>query len=268
MARLWTQSSFNSNLTPRSFGIIRSGTSSGIYVGNTSGSLTKLSLYKYDGTTTTLLASEGGTSVNPSALYRLDLQIVNFGASATINVYLDGALLISWSGNASLSGISDLDTIINTTDISSTLSAFAISEVLVTTTDTRTLLGVKTIALTSFGTTHDWTGTAFSDINGTSFSDTNPHSVNIVDKEQQFNVTDMPTGVFDIAAIKVSARMARSSGSTPTSLALGYNDGGSVTLGSDISVSTAYANYAQYFSSSLPVLANMNALQIEAKSRT
>jgi hypothetical protein len=266
-ARLYSGANYSSNLAQLAFGIIKSATVKGIYVGGTTANVPKLSLYKYDGTTITTLASEAGTSIGNATLYRLDMQIANFGSSATVNVYLDGALLITWTGDASLSGITDLDTVANTTPASSINGGFSISEVMVSASDIRNILGIKTMALTSFGTTHAWTGAAFSDINAVSFVDTTPHNTNTVDQEQQFNVTDMPAGTFDPAAIKISARLALSAGSVPTKVALGYNNGGTVTVGPDIPVTTAYASYAQYFSAGLPALASMNALQIEAKSR-
>lgn len=266
-ARLFSGPNYSSNLVQLAFGLIRSGTIKGIYIGGTTANIPKLSLYKYDGTTTTLLASEAGASIGNSVLYRLDMQIVNFGAAAAVNVYLDGALLIAWSGDASIAGISDLDTISNTTPAASINSGFYISEVLATATDTRGVLGVKTMALTSFGTTHAWTGSLFSDVNAISFVDTTPHSVNVVDQEQQYNITDMPAGTFDVAAIKISARLALSAGSVPTKAALGYNNGGTIRLGPDIALTAAYLNYGQYFGTGLPTLANMNALQAEVKSR-
>lgn len=266
-ARLRYGSSFTSSFQAAQFGIIRSGTAKGIFVGNTSGANSKISLYKYDGTTATLLASQAGTSVVNSAQTRLDMQIANFGASATINVYLDEALIISFSGDASISGIADLDQVCSMTSASSLNDGFWWSEVVVADGDTRQIPGLLTLALTGAGSTDEWTG-AYSDINSATFSDTTPNYVDIVDKIQQFNITDAPTGIADIVAIKVSARMARSSGSTPTSVALGFKNGASIVLGADIPVSTAYANYEQYLTSSMPTYANMNALQLEAKSRT
>src|SRR6266699_7117527 len=72
---------------------------------------TKLALYKYDGTTQTLLAAETGNSFTLSTLHRLDLQLVSYGASATVNVCFNGILVITFSGGTTVSGVTDLDSI-------------------------------------------------------------------------------------------------------------------------------------------------------------
>jgi hypothetical protein len=124
--------------------------------------------------------------------------------------------------------------------------------------------------LTGAGATDDWTG-VYSTINQTTLSDANPNYVDINTKDQQFNITDLPSGAFIIKAVKIAARAAKAAG-TPTQIALGYNSGGSVAVGSDIALATAYATY-ESLDSINPVTAaafvqsEMNALQVDVRSK-
>lgn len=224
----------------RAVGICRSGTEKGIWIGGTTGAATKLALLTWDGSNHATLASEAGTSLVNSVLARFDIQIVSFGASSTIRVYKDGVLLIDFSGNSSISGISDLDSIYNFKN--STVTYF-ISECFIADEDTR-LMTMQTKALTGDGTTTDWTG-VYSTINQATISDTTPNYSNTAAQLQQFDVTDMAAGVWTIKARKISARLAKSADATPTKIALGYNRGGTTASGAggDKTLTGSYATY-------------------------
>lgn len=241
-------------------------TASGLWVGgNSSG---KLGLFTYDGSTKTQLVAESGTSW-VSALSRMDLQLVNYGASSTVNLYCDGTLICTFSGDCTVSGVTAVDAI-GIAGVRDASNQAFVSEIMVGDEDLRAFPGLVTLALTGAGTTDEWTG-IFSTINQITISDANPNYVNLNDKQQQFNVTDLPSGTFDIRAVKLAARAAKAAG-TPTQIALGYNSGGSVAVGSDIALTTAYATYEQLnltnpVTTSAWLQSEMNGLQIEAKSR-
>lgn len=270
-ARVYPNISFGS--TPKlAVGLGLSGTAKGLYVGASGGNTTKLALNKYNGTTATELATEAGNSIT-QALHRLDVQLVNYGSSATVNVYWDGALVITFSGDVSVSGVTNLDSIFFNGGGSATY--WNLSEVVVADEDVRAFPGLVTLALTGAGTTDDWTGT-YSNINGTTISDANPAYVNVNAKDEQFNVTDLPTGTFVIKAVKIAARMAKSNdGPAVTQVKLGYNSGGSTGFGTGATkaLTTAYATYEQLdltnpVSSAAFVQSEMNALQLDMQSVT
>jgi hypothetical protein len=268
---LFVASTIGANTRAVGFGL--SGTSGSLTLG--SGSATnKFALWKYDGTTATLLASETGTSLATSTAYRIDMQVVNFGATATVNVFINGILLITFSGNVAVSGMANFDSVI-LTGVASGFALGNISEVIVADQDTRAWPGVVTMALTGAGTTNNWTNNTFSNINGTTISDASPASVNVSAQDQQYNVTDLPTGSFVIPVVKISARMAVSASPAVTQVKLGYNSGGTVGFGTGATklLTTAYATYEQ-FDSINPVTglawaqSDMNALQLELQSLT
>lgn len=266
-ANFFTRSSFTGNLVDHMFGIIKSGTDKGIFIGNTNAALSKLSIYKFDGGTATLLASESGTSLTSSSSYILDMQIISFGASCTINIYLGGTSspLVTFTGNASISGISDLDQLMITNSAGTALSGSWYAELAVSDSDTRGIVGILTGALTGAGTTTNWSNNTYTNINAIALSDTNPAYTNAASTEQQYNVTDPPSGSFTVSARKVEARAVRSGDSTPTTLKLGWNDGGSITLGSAQSLSLGFDTYEELTNTALPI-ANLAGLQVDIKT--
>jgi hypothetical protein len=249
--------------------VLSSTVASGLWVGGGT-TATKLALFTYDGTTKTQLAAESGNSLSTSSImHRIDLQLVSYGATSTINVYCDGTLVITFSGDCRVGALTNVDAF----GLSARAAAsnfFLLSEIVVADEDVRAFPGLLTMALTGAGTTDDWTGT-FSNINGTTISDANPAFVNLNDKLEEFNVTDLPSGTFAIKAVKIAMRAAKAAG-TPTKIALGYNEGGTVTVESDIALTTAYATYEQLDNTNPRTSAAwdssiINALQITAKSR-
>lgn len=217
-------------------GICKSGTEKGIFLGGASS--TKLALFKWDGSSLTQLATESG-AMGSSQTGRFDIQIVNFGASATINVYFQGTLLINFTGDASISGITGLDSIYLRRSGSTQMN---ISECIIASEDTR-LMNLQTLVSTGAGTTQDWT--AAGTINGTTISDTTPAYTNTAAKNEQYNVTNLASGVWTIKAISTSIRAAKSADATPTKIRMGWNNGGSVASGAggDSVLTTAYATY-------------------------
>jgi hypothetical protein len=276
----WLSAQIYYNITGTSklaVGVSLSTTAKGLYVGTNASTSSKLTLYKYDGTTLTALASESGTSVGAAgSIAKLDVQIVNYGATATVNVYLNSILLIAYSGDVTVSGMTNFDTVSlpgNGAGVSN--PSWAISEIILANEDTRAWPGVMTLALTGAGTTNNWTNNTFSNINGTTISDANPTSVNVSAQDQQYNVTDLPAGSFVIPMVKISARMAVSASPAVTQVKLGYNSGGTVGFGTGATklLTAVYATYEQ-FDSINPVTglawaqSDMNALQLEMQSLT
>lgn len=245
-------------------------TPSGLYVGGGASTAAKLTLYKYDGTTKTALASESGTSLTTSTLLRLDVEITSYGASATVNVYLGAVLLITFSGDVTVSGVTSLSAVgmgpLNTS------TPFYYSEIIVADEDTRPFLGLLTMAPTAIGTTNDWSNNTVTNVNPTTINDANATSTNTVSKDQQYNLTDEPAGTFNVKAIRIAARAFITSGATASKIKLGFNSGGSVAVSSAQTVATGATTYENIYSTNPVTSADwgdsteINALQVDLQS--
>ena len=253
-------------------GVSLSGTSKGLFVGIDSTTASKLALYKFDGTTKTQLVQESGVSLTASSnAFRIDMQIINYGASATVFVYLNSTLLLTFAGDVTVSGMSNFDSI----SIAGEQSGY-FSECIVSTTDTRPISALQTLALTGAGTTNNWTNNTFSNINGTTISDTNPTSSNLNNQVQDYNITDAIAGTYNVDAIKISARMAKSATPAVNQVQLGYNNGAGSSAsgtGATKAVATVYTTYEQLdvtnpITATAWAKADINALQLELTAKT
>jgi hypothetical protein len=268
----WEVNGSNLGASTKIIGLTKSGTSgSGIWLSSPAAGGNRLAICKYDGSTRTELVVESGFSYPHGTLLRFDIQVISYGASGTVNVYLNGVLVVTYTGNIAVSGVSDLDRIWLLGGHDPAYGG-GFSEIIVADEDTRAFPGLVTLALTGAGTTDDWTG-AYTQINGTVISDASPVYVNTNNKDEQFNVTDLPSGAFRIKAVKLAARAAvSSSGATPTKIALGYNSGGTVAVEADQTLTTAYDTYESIsqvnpVTSAEFVQSDMNALQINVRSK-
>ena len=208
---------------------------------------TVTSLQAYNGTSWTNLATESGAgSLALASMNRFDVQLAGSSlSSAIVNVFVNGSLVISWSGDLTPYTTTGFDSV----SVSNGSSFYSgASEVIVADEDLRSWNGLLTMAPTGAGTTDAWTG-AYSTVNGLAISDASPNYVNSNNQDQQFIDTVCPTGVFAIKAIKIAARACKSSASTPQHFQLGYNNGGSnVAFGSSPgsqALTTAYTTYEE-----------------------
>ncbi len=236
----------------------------------------KLGLHTYNGTTVTLLAQESGATLTKDAPHRIDVQIISFGATATVRIYNDLVLAITFIGNVTQSGtVTSVDTVCLMGHAQQGIANFAaeFSEFMLTTEDTRSFPGLVTLALTGAGSTDDWTG-VYSDINQISYSDAAPNSVNITAKDQQYIVNDLPAGTYTIKAVNIEARAAISSDPVITQVKLGYKSG-SVAFGTGATKapSAIFTTYDQLdivnpVTGVAFTVAEINALQLDMQSLT
>jgi hypothetical protein len=185
----------------RMFGFCEAGSSKGFYLGVAAAN--KFGLYKFDGTTATLLVTEDGTSMSQSTLYRFGLNFT-YGVAGELNFYLDGTLLISYSGDLTISGVTELGRV-----FFGAVGMFQtnyISEVIIADEDTR-LLSLKTLAPNAAGDVNEWTGD-YTAIDEVTLSDADVIHTDQFDKDFQCNLTGMPTGDFIVKAVKTSTRAA------------------------------------------------------------
>lgn len=232
------------NASALSFSVGLSGTQKSLGIGASSTSGTKFCIFKYDGTTRTELAAESGTSIVANTLQRLDMQITNYGVSATVNVFLNGVSLITFTGDVTVSGMTNFDSIFLWSPNGNNVTY---SEIYVADSDTRAVQGLQTLALTGAGTTNNWSNNTFSNINGISFSDTNPAFSNTAAQDQQYTVTTPTPVTYSVIGVIQSARLARPSSATPTQVKLGYGNGasGSFGTGSTKTPSAGFSNFQQ-----------------------
>ena len=222
-----------SNVPLIGFGL--SGTNSALMIGCSSAGKTELMTISSGSIAT--IASEGGTSITTGGIIKFDMQVTSYGASATVNVYVNSTLVISFTGNVAVSGMTQFDHVylFNGNVTGSSVACF--SEIVVADSDTRGLLGLQTMALTGAGTTTQWTNNTYTNINGTSYSDSSPAYTNTTAKDQEYTVTAPTPSVFSVVAVTQSARAAIPSGSTPTHLKLGYGSSGTGHFGSGSTMS-------------------------------
>lgn len=208
-----------------------SGTNKWLGIGTDTTSNIKVALSKYDGTTRTQLQAEGGTSLAAAVMNRFDMQVTNYGATATVNVYLNGSLIISFSGDTTVSGMTNFDSVFIMFQSSANANAAVYSEIFVADSDTRAVLGLQTLALTGAGTTNAWTNNTFTNINAISFTDNTPASSNTAAQDQQYTVTTPTPSAYSVIAVSISARLARPATATPTQVKLGYGNGAGGSFG-------------------------------------
>lgn len=247
-------------------GLGKAGTTHGIWVGST-GTADKLGLFKYDGTNFTQLAAESGSSMNPGAKHTIDIEVIDFGADATINVYLDGGSspLITYTGDVTTGSMSDLDCAI--LHGASNSNDSWISEVVVADSDTRTFKLV-TLAPNAAGDTNEWTG-AYTDIDETTLSDADLVYTDAAAQTFQCNLTATPAGSFTVDAIKIAARATKTGDASVGTLKLGVKSDGSEDLDAGQALTTSWVTYerlAATINGAQLTTALLDALQLQLES--
>jgi hypothetical protein len=261
---LYNQGTVNSTLGLGQSGLAAA--NAGLFVGAATGNSTKVGLYKFDGTTMTLIASESGTSLTNNAKVPIDVQVTSYGATATINVYCNGVLVITFSGDPRAGSQTAIDTVLLN---GGTFSAPLVSEIIVSDTDTRTMRLV-THAPNAAGDVNNWTN-AYTNINGTTFSDTSVVYVNTTGQDLEANLIDLPSGTWQCYGVKEVVRAAVTNGATPTGVKIGVKSGGTVSVPAATTLVPAFLDYERYMATN-PVTsaawtqADLNALQCDIQS--
>jgi hypothetical protein len=229
--------------------------------------LGKARLQTWDGTTATTLIEEevADVFVRGSGYVKVDLQVINYGASGTVNLYIDGILALTYTGDISISEVTGFTKVGSLPVTNATYGAF--SEYIVADTDTR-LYCLKSLALDAAGDLNEWTGT-HGNISASNSADTTLVYTDTKDKSVQFNMTGMPTGDFIVHGVKIVARAT--TGVVGLGMQMGLKTNSTVDLGSDIALGATFANYEQMYTEN-PVTSNrftpteIDALQIAFKS--
>lgn len=211
ITNLWLTCRFGSNATSVAgyfiFGLSKAGIRRIGVVG--SGVSGKMSIGKVTvGNVFTILATESGTFA-ANTLYKLDLQIINFGATGTINLYRDGTLICTFTGDLTTDSITNLDGIIlGTNDVLVTAN---FSEIICTDADTRSL-GLITMDPAANGNTYNWTN-SFASVNETVLDDATLIVGAANNDTAQFTAVTSRVGTVNtIAGVVISGRFQKGSG--------------------------------------------------------
>lgn len=252
-------------------GLGKAGTNSTIGVGSTGNNSSSnwFSIVKVDsGSMTTLAASS--VNFGATGLYKLDLNLVNYGASTTINLYVNGQFAVSWSGNATMSGVSSFDSVFTGSSVNGPVG---VSEVIVADETTLALQGLVTLAPNGNGASQQWTNANYTNVNPAAIDDTNATYTNTVGQDEQLTTNNFPSGNFQVEAVKVIARAMKTAGATPTNLKVGFNNtnNGTVAEGAVHAVADSFAPVEEFFTTD-PTNggadwgSNLNGYQIELRS--
>lgn len=247
-------------------GLGKSGaTPNGIFVGNASSS-GKVTIGKTDGTTDTVLATESGTSLTSATIIRIDVHVSSFGASGTVEVFVNGASAVSFTGNLVVNSIADLDQV----HLWGGSTPGSISEIVAADEDSR-LFSVVTMPPNANGDANAWTNT-FAAIDEITLDDTDLVSSATTGQAAQYNLGTIPSGDFSVRAIRIAARAC--CGATGiTGLKLGIKTSSTIDLDTAHVQTTAFATNERVMQSN-PVTSNnwltseMGALQLAIESLT
>lgn len=244
-------------------GFARSGQTSSLWIGTSASSNVKLAIWKYDNTTWTEIATETTGSLTYDGQFRVDIELINYGAAGTVNVYTNGGATakLSYTGNLVAGGATDLDRV----GVKGQGNWSAVSEIIVSSTDTRKM-SLVTLAPNAAGTTSQWTGT-YSNINPSVFSDATNITTNNSGDIFHANLIDLPAGNFQVLAVKETARMTQT-GSGLTSVSFGVRTNATDVTPAATPLLTTWGTFENYYLTN-PVTATqwlpaeINALQLQ-----
>ena len=249
-------------------GLGQSGTNSGLFLGTGVSVGNKATIYKYDGVTTTALAAETGTTW-AQGVWRWDLQLINYGASGTINVYYGGSLLFTYTGDLSITGVTGFDSVF-ICDASNTWNHPMYSEIMVSDLDTRPY-SLATSYPNGVGTHTDWTG-AYTDIDEVTASTSDIVSAATAGLVSTYAMSDLPAGNDKVVAVAVKAQA--SCGATgPQNMDVAIRTNSTDVFGADTPLTDVVSTVAHIWNSN-PYTnqkwqrAEVNAIEAGARSVT
>jgi len=256
----------NVTSTDRIIGITKGSTLKGIYfyISAASGNMGKASVGSYNGAAMTNLAAEAGHTLGASVLRAIDLLISSYGAAGTVTLYIDGAQVCTYTGDISIAGVADLDTV--TIGVEGNWVS-KMSEIIVADEDTRAK-GVVTNYLNGAGTLDEWEG-AYTDIDEDTISDLDLISTDTINETFRAALSNIPAGSFSVDAVKIEARAYADPAANPQTLKLGVRSGGSSDVDAGQAMAAAWTTYERLMSTinGNPITDDIvDAMEVEVQS--
>lgn len=156
----------------------------------------------------------------------LDLQVEDYGTSGAVRLYFKGELVAEYTGDLTISGVSDFTSMLI---MSNSTSNDVASECIAADVDTR-LMSLKTMVPTSSDNSSGWTGT-YANIDEYAMSSSDSIYTTSSGSTYQCNLGDMPAyGDYTVEAVKMAVRVADGTGSKD--IKMGIKTNGTVYLGS------------------------------------
>lgn len=161
---------------------------------------------------TVIATSQAGYDV-----MNVDINIINYGSNGTINVYRNGELIITYTGNILISGCSGFCQLVFGGDYGSSKTQFIVADE-----DTR-LMRLMTLTLSSDGDINQWNNnyTAIDEI----WNDiTDKIYTNTQDKDYQCQLNGLIAGTYSIKAVKITTCCVDSTGELGIQLGVKTNN--------------------------------------------
>jgi len=207
--------------------------------------------------TVTWFVSENSKTFNGDCI-QYDLHIDTYGSNGIISFYVDGHLLLTYSGDIRVGTTTNFDQVMLRV-LDNNWSTF-ISEIIVADEDTR-LMSLKTLAPNAAGDTNQWTG-AYTDIDDIIANDADTVYTNVVEQDVQFNLTGMPAGNFICKGVKIIARSTDSTGDT--GMQMGIKTNGAVHLGDTIILEGTWNQYEVFYDQNPETISQFTPVEIDA----
>jgi len=249
------------------FGLIQySMAQKGLWIGTGAGC--QVALYKYDGSTKTKLATASNSPWvgNAVVLARFDLQVVNYGTSATVNVFVNTTPVISYTGDITVSGVSNFDAV--ALGAGSVGNSIGYSEIIVANSDTRTM-GLATLTPNAAGDINNWTGD-YTQVSESAINDATLITDSNAGDNFECKMNSLPSGTFWIPMVVVKARAVKGV-SGLGSLSVGVKTNGTIIAPAP-TAQQPYWSVTESYSQTNPVTSaswtqdDINALQINLQS--
>ena len=226
-----------------------------------------LALFTYDGSTSTTLATGSLTMDSGLIMYKIDMQVSNYGPSGSVNVWVNGILDIQYSGNIAVNGQTTLDRFwaYNASAIYSSYN----TELIIADEDTRAM-SLVTLTPNAVGDTNDWNGT-YEDIDDYLQVDENNINTDTVEDDALFALSDSVAGDYQIKAVNISCRAADADANR--GIQIGVKTNGALHFGSTHNLNGGWSQYNNILhvnpETSQPfTVAEINALQVAFRSKT
>lgn len=209
------------------------------------------SIYKINAAgTKTQLGSNFTATIDLNSLHKVDLN-VNYNTSGSLNVYVDGVNVFTYSGDVTTDSVTSLGYIRLSCSASVSIGGpRQFSEIIVSDTDTRTMT-LQTLQPVANGNTHTFdTGIpAAANVNEVTLNDATLDGSSVASQVDQYTVPSLAAGSWSIVGIGVSARMRKGLTSGPTKMDLGVRAGSTPAdyWSSDEVLTTNWNNYQNWW---------------------